>query len=83
MHVTKGAKLPLESGYVQTSRNPNINHYTPTVYALDCEMVSVYFGVVYVVYPMTVTCHGTMSQHVTYHDMSYRIVQNGNGGKLW
>ena len=41
MHVTKGAKPPLESGYVQTGRHPNMNNYTPTVYALDCEMVCV------------------------------------------
>ena len=41
MHVTKGAKPPLQSGYVQTGRHPNMNNYTPTVYALDCEMVSV------------------------------------------
>ena len=41
MHVTKGAKPPLESGYVQTGRHPNMNNYIPTVYALDCEMVCV------------------------------------------
>ena len=47
MHVTKGAKPPLDLGYVQTGRYPNMDNYTPTVYALDCEMVSVYICYVF------------------------------------
>ena len=39
MHVTRGAKPPLESGYVQTVKHPVDGSYKPTVYALDCEMV--------------------------------------------
>ena len=47
MHVAKGVKPPLESGYVQTSRQPSMKYCAQTVYALDCEMVSVYFSVEY------------------------------------
>ena len=40
MHVTMGIKKEIESGYVQTepSKDPVKNK---SVYALDCEMVSV------------------------------------------
>ena len=62
MHVTKGAKPPLESGYVQTGRHPNMNNYTPTVYALDCEMVSVYY-----VYNMSVLFHNAVTKVTLKH----------------
>ena len=39
MHVTKGAKTPLEPGYVRTTKHPEEGNYKPSVYALDCEMV--------------------------------------------
>ena len=70
MHVTEGAKLPLELGYVQTSRHPNVDHYIPTVYALDCEMVSVTNVCVYCVTVYTIRICIYLWLHV-YHILEY------------